>query len=147
MILLPVTDGFKQYNNASRCLLASKKMTVKLKSSGRIQTRISEYQRQCSWRTPTPLIFCSCKADPKDRSFRWSENRQNVNMVSVLINSRKIVDHVAMILRSEDDPNEVFLIRIKDEGTINIKKWSRIKSELGSFYEKLVYRKLNWQRP
>ena len=68
-------------------------------------------------------------------------------MVSVLINSWIIVDHVAMILRSEDDPNEVFLIRIKDEGTINIKKWSRIKSELGSFYEKLVYRKLNWQRP
>ena len=68
-------------------------------------------------------------------------------MVSVLINSRIIVDQIAMILRSEDDPDEVFLLRVKDEGTINVKKWSRMKSELGSFFEKLVYRKLNWQRP
>ena len=68
-------------------------------------------------------------------------------MVSVLINSRVIVDHVAMIVRSKDDPNEVYLLRVKDEGTINIKNWSRIKSEKGSFFEKLVYRKLNWKRP
>ena len=52
-----------------------------------------------------------------------------------------------MILRSEDEPNEVFLLRVKDEGTVNIKKWSRVKSEYGSFFEKLVYRKLNWKRP
>ena len=52
-----------------------------------------------------------------------------------------------MILRSEDEPNEVFLLRVQDEGKINIRKWSRIKGEYGSFFDKLVYRKLIWQRP
>ena len=64
-----------------------------------------------------------------------------------MINSWVIVDHVALILRSEKEPNEVFLLRVKDEATVNIRKWSRVKSEKGSFFEKFVYRKLNWQRP
>ena len=57
------------------------------------------------------------------------------------------LDHVALILRSEEEPNEVFLLRVQDEGKVNIRKWSRIKGEYGSFFEKLVYRKLIWQRP
>ena len=52
-----------------------------------------------------------------------------------------------MILRSEEEPNEVFLLRVQDDGKINIRKWSRIKGEYGSFFDKLVYRKLAWERP
>ena len=52
-----------------------------------------------------------------------------------------------MILRSEEDPSEVSLLRVQDDGKINIRKWSRIKGEYGSFFDKLVYRKLIWQKP
>ena len=68
-------------------------------------------------------------------------------MVRVSSSSYLYLDHVALILRSEDEPNEVFLLRVQDEGKINIRKWSRIKGEYGSFFDKLVYRKLIWQRP
>ena len=54
-------------------------------------------------------------------------------------------DHAAMVLRYGSEPNEVFIVEASSDG-VSIKRWSEINYALGSFYTKVVYRRLKWDR-
>ena len=51
-----------------------------------------------------------------------------------------------MVLRYGSEPNEVFFVEAANDG-VSIKRWSEINYALGSFYTKVVYRRLKWERP
>jgi hypothetical protein len=61
------------------------------------------------------------------RSFTWSK-----------------YDHVAMILKFESHPNEIFIVEATGNTGVSINKWSSLRKHIGvnKFYQKCVYRHL-----
>ena len=51
-----------------------------------------------------------------------------------------------MVLKFGSEPKEVFLLEATSNHGVALKRWSNIKSALGSFYSKIVIRHLNWER-
>ena len=51
-----------------------------------------------------------------------------------------------MVLRYGSEPNEVFFVEAANDG-VTIKRWSEINWALGTFYTKVVHRRLKWDRP
>ena len=45
------------------------------------------------------------------------------------------IDHVAMILKFESDPNEVYFVESTSNRGVSVSKWSSIKKFVGEFYE------------
>lgn len=56
-------------------------------------------------------------------------------------------DHVAMVIRYESEPNEVFLLEAESGNGVSIKRWSEYDDEPGTFYTKVALRHLEWERP
>ncbi len=57
-----------------------------------------------------------------------------------------MVDHVAMVLKFENDPEEVYFVDATNNNGVSLSRYSAIKPYLGSFYERVVYRKLEGTR-
>ena len=57
-------------------------------------------------------------------------------------------DHVAMILRFESEENEVFFVEASGNYGVALNKWSSVRKHVGKnkFYERLVYRRVNFER-
>ena len=60
--------------------------------------------------------------------------------------SKSEYDHVAMVIRYSDEPNEVFFIEAVGVYGIMIKQFSGMKDELGRFYRKIALRHLEFHR-
>ena len=56
------------------------------------------------------------------------------------------IDHIAMILRYECKPNEVWFLESTSKNGVTVKKWSDIKGSLGTEFN-VAIRHLNWARP
>ena len=57
-------------------------------------------------------------------------------------------DHVAMVLKFETDPDEVYLLEATGNLGVAINRWSFLREHIGKrkFYDKLVHRHLNFER-
>lgn len=57
-------------------------------------------------------------------------------------------DHVAMVLKFENEPNEVFMIDATANRGVALNKWSYIRDNCGSgkFYSHVVFRHVNINR-
>lgn len=57
-------------------------------------------------------------------------------------------DHVAMILKSEEDPDELFLVEAVGELGVSINAWSILREHVGKgkFYQRLIFRHVNFKR-
>ena len=58
-------------------------------------------------------------------------------------------DHVAMILKFDSDPDEVYLVESTGGTGVALNKWSFLRSHIGvtkKFYKKCVYRHLEFER-
>ena len=57
-------------------------------------------------------------------------------------------DHVAMVLKFETDPDEVYLLEATGNLGVAINRWSFLREHIGAgkFYDKLVHRHLNFDR-
>lgn len=57
-------------------------------------------------------------------------------------------DHVAMILRFESEDDEVFFVEASGNYGVALNKWSSVRKHVGKdkFYERLVYRRVNFDR-
>ncbi len=56
------------------------------------------------------------------------------------------IDHVAMILKFETDPDEIFFVDSTQSRGVSIQKWSDIRKYLGDFFEQVVLRHLEVKR-
>ena len=55
-------------------------------------------------------------------------------------------DHVAMVLRFDTDPTEIFLLESTSTTGVSISKWSQLRRMIGSYYEQVVVRHLEIAR-
>lgn len=57
-------------------------------------------------------------------------------------------DHVAMCLKFETDPGEVYFLESAANTGVALNKWSFLREHVGAdaFYDKIVYRKVNFRR-
>lgn len=57
-------------------------------------------------------------------------------------------DHVAMILKFETDPNEVYMIEATGNMGVALNRWLFLRDHIGSdkFYDKVVFRHINFDR-
>lgn len=57
-------------------------------------------------------------------------------------------DHVAMVLKFETCPNEVFLVEATGNNGVSLNRWQYLRSHIGKgkFYEKLVLRHIEFNR-
>ena len=57
-------------------------------------------------------------------------------------------DHVAMVLKFESDPTEIYLVEATGNMGVSLNKWSLLKEHVGpgKFYKKLIYRHVNFDR-
>lgn len=57
-------------------------------------------------------------------------------------------DHVAMILKFESDPGEIYMVEATGNMGVALNKWSLLKMHVGpkKFYKKLVFRHVNFDR-
>ena len=57
-------------------------------------------------------------------------------------------DHVAMILKMSEDPNEIFIIDATGNNGVAICTWPTLWDHIGStkYYKKLVYRHVDFDR-
>lgn len=51
-----------------------------------------------------------------------------------------------MLLKFETNPDEVYLVEATSNKGVSLNSWSTIRPFIGSFYERVVYRKLNGLR-
>ena len=56
------------------------------------------------------------------------------------------LDHIAMVLRYESKPNDVWFLESTSWNGVTIKKWSDIKRSLGTEFN-VAFRHLKWERP
>ena len=63
--------------------------------------------------------------------------------------SKSHFDHVAMCLKFETDPSEIFLIEATGNYGVGINRWSSLKEFIGpkQFYDKCVFRHIEMDRP
>lgn len=52
-----------------------------------------------------------------------------------------------MVLKFGSEPDEVFFIESTSNQGVTLKRFSDMKDAIGSFYEKIVLRHLEWDRP
>ena len=52
-----------------------------------------------------------------------------------------------MVLKFGSEPNEVFFIEATSNLGVQLKRWTGMKHVLGTFYEKVALRHLDWERP
>lgn len=57
-------------------------------------------------------------------------------------------DHVAMVLKFESSPNDIYLVDATSTNGVALTKWSTIRKNLGKnkFYRKIVFRHLEAKR-
>jgi hypothetical protein len=57
-------------------------------------------------------------------------------------------DHVAMVLKFETDPSEVYLVEATGSQGVSLNKWSILRHHVGpgKHYEKVIYRHVNFDR-
>lgn len=55
-------------------------------------------------------------------------------------------DHVAMVLKFETDPDEVYFVEATSNRGVSIARWSMIRRFVGDFYEQVVLRHLETER-
>ena len=57
-------------------------------------------------------------------------------------------DHVAMVLKFETDPGEVYLVEATGNNGVALNRWGLLKDHVGpgKFYKKLIYRHVNFDR-
>lgn len=62
--------------------------------------------------------------------------------------SKSHFDHVAMLLKFETDPDEVYLVEATGNNGVDINRWSFLKNHIGQgkFYDKVVYRHVDFDR-
>ena len=46
-----------------------------------------------------------------------------------------LIDHVALVLKFETDPNEVYVLDATSSRGVSISKWSTLRKFVGDFYE------------
>ncbi len=61
--------------------------------------------------------------------------------------TRSDYDHAAMVLKFGSSPDEVYFIEAVTNGGVCIKQYSQMKQSIGSFYNKIVTRHVQWDRP
>lgn len=59
-----------------------------------------------------------------------------------------VFDHVAMILKFETDPNEIYYVDATGTNGVACMKWSLLRSHYGpgKFYERIIYRHVDFNR-
>lgn len=57
-------------------------------------------------------------------------------------------DHVAMVLKFETEPEEIFLVEAVGNLGVSLNRWSFLRENVGTgkFYDKLVFRHVNFDR-
>ena len=67
-------------------------------------------------------------------------------MTRTLTNSH--FDHVAMCLKFDTDPNEIYLLEATGNSGVAINRWFFLKHHVGKgqFYDKIVLRHVNFDR-
>ena len=57
-------------------------------------------------------------------------------------------DHIAMVLKFESDPDELYLIDATGNRGVALNKWSLLREHvgIGKFYEKVVFRHIDFDR-
>jgi hypothetical protein len=57
-------------------------------------------------------------------------------------------DHVAMVLKFESDPNEIYFVEATGNMGVSLNSWSKLKEHVGpgKFYKKLIFRHVNFER-
>ena len=60
--------------------------------------------------------------------------------------SKSEFDHVAMVMRDPDQPNEVYLLEAVGSNGIVVKQYSKIRDEIGVFYKTMALRHLEFPR-
>ena len=57
-------------------------------------------------------------------------------------------DHVAMVLKFETDPDEVYLVEATGNLGVSLNKWAFLKEHVGQgkFYKKMIVRHVNFDR-
>ena len=78
---------------------------------------------------------------------KLSELTPDLSLVSSVKSLTNLLDHAALVLKFDSEPNEVYLIEATSNRGVQLKKWREIKHNLGSFYEKIAHRHLEWERP
>ena len=51
-----------------------------------------------------------------------------------------------MVLKFEEQPEEVFFLEATSNNGVSLRRWSNIKPFLGTFYTKVVHRHVDWDR-
>jgi len=60
--------------------------------------------------------------------------------------SKSRFDHVAIALRFDANPSEVYILESTMNGGVHLTKFSNIQKHMGTFYKKIVLRKINHHR-
>ena len=57
-------------------------------------------------------------------------------------------DHVAMVLKFESDPDEIFLVEATGNNGVSLNRWMFLREHVGhdKFYDKIVFRHVNFDR-
>ena len=57
-------------------------------------------------------------------------------------------DHVAMVLKFETDPDEIYLVEATGNSGVSLNRWLFLKDHIGQdkFYQKVVFRHINFDR-
>ena len=61
---------------------------------------------------------------------------------------RSQFDHVAMVLKFDSDENEIYLVEATGNRGVALNKWEFLRTHVGTgqFYEKIVYRHVDFER-
>jgi hypothetical protein len=72
----------------------------------------------------------------------------NIGASIVRFITRSYFDHVAVLLKYSDDPEELYFIDSTSSNGVGIYKWSDVKSHygIGLFYQTIVYRSVEFER-
>ena len=62
--------------------------------------------------------------------------------------TRGFFDHVAMVLKFDQDENEVYFVEATGNHGVALNKWSNIKAHVGinKFYERIIFRHVDFER-
>jgi hypothetical protein len=57
-------------------------------------------------------------------------------------------DHVAMILKFENEEDEIFLVEATGNYGVSLNKWGNLRANVGNdkFYRRIIYRKIDFER-
>ena len=69
-----------------------------------------------------------------------------VNSVSLTLIMTSILDHVGMVLKFDNEPDEIFIYDATADLDIAIRRWSRCRSSIGEGISKVAVRHLKFER-